>query len=69
VVDSVGSQPGSVKVSDIFVDPHAGPAYGQQLPAPLVALDERDRSVGDAGPHQAKTHAADPAEQIQHVHD
>jgi hypothetical protein len=55
--DPVGSKPGSVKVSHVFIDGHAWPVLGQHLAAKRIDLAQRDGAK--ARPLQAQRKPAD----------
>jgi len=53
-LDSIGSKPGSVKLSDVFIDGHLRPVFGQHAPAPWVNFAEGHGVKAGALKAQAK---------------
>lgn len=60
--DSIGSKPGSVKLSDIFINGNRRPVLGQYAPAPGVDLAKSDRP--EAGALKSKAEATNTTEQV-----
>ena len=64
--DSIGSKPGSVKVSHVVIDGYVRPVLGQHAPAEVLDLAEGDGLKACA--FQAEAERADAAEQVEQHH-